>query len=178
MVVNPIGFRDGIIVPHGEAELDADVWRPDGSTLCVIRRIRLDIDGFEALPVDEQEALIGRSKATGAPLSGGEPDAQVDLGAKSPDGEYLIPARSHVRAAHPAFTGSGLMLRRGYAFDDGPEDAGLLFTCFQNDLETFISTQHRIDEQDAFLGTYGTTTGSASFLIPNATSPFAGSLFS
>lgn len=177
VVVNPVGFRDGIIVPHTEAELDADVWREDGSTVCVIRRIRLDIAGFEALPLADQESLIGRTKATGAPLSGGGPDAPVDLNAKSPDGQYLIPVGSHVRAAHPAFTGSGLMLRRGYAFDDGPQDAGLLFTCFQRELDTFVATQHRIDEQDAFLGGFGTTTGSAVFLIPNASEPFASTLF-
>lgn len=177
VVVNPVGFRDGIIVPHGEQELNADVWRADGSTLCVIRRIRLDIAGFEALPVPEQEALIGRTKSTGAPLSGGGPDSPVNLNAKTPDGQYLIPLGSHVRAAHPAFTGSPLMLRRGYAFDDAPDDAGLLFTCFQNELETFIATQHRIDEQDDFLNGYSTTTGSAAFLIPSATAPFAGSLF-
>ena len=86
------------------------------------------------------------------------------LRAKTEAGDYLTPARSHVRAAHPSFTGSRLMLRRGYAFGTQPDDAGLMFVCFQNELDAFVKTQHRLDELDDLMA-FATPTASASFLI-------------
>ncbi|MBZ2196750.1 Dyp-type peroxidase [Occultella gossypii] len=170
---NPLGFHDGVIVPRGEEELAEHVWLPDGpaagGTIAVVRRLRVDTATFRAEPVPDRERVIGREHATGAPLSGGGPMDEVDLLAKTPEGEFRIPARSHARAAHPSFTGSHLMLRRGYAFDngrtpDGVADAGLLFICFQRDLRTFAATQHRLDEVDDLM-TYVTTTASATFLV-------------
>lgn len=170
---NPLGFHDGVIVPQGEAELDRSVWIGSGpaagGTIAVVRRIRLDLERFRALPEPAQERVIGRSRASGAPLSGGGLRDEADLGRKTAEGEFLIPLRSHVRAAHPSFTGSGLMLRRGYAYSnatapDAPADEGLLFVCFQHELEVFVRTQHRLDEHDA-LGAFSTVTASGSFLI-------------
>jgi dye decolorizing peroxidase len=172
---NPLGFHDGIIVPHGERELDEHVWIADGplagGTICVVRRLRLDASRFRAESQARQEEIVGRRRHDGAPLSGGGPDDEADLLAKTPDGQFVLPARSHVRAAHPSFTGSGLMLRRGYAFDDGPlgedadvRDAGLMFTCFQRELRTFVQTQHRLDETDDLMA-FAAPTASATFLI-------------
>ncbi|RIJ69359.1 Dyp-type peroxidase [Nakamurella silvestris] len=172
VVRNPLGFDDGIIVPRGEAELAENVWLDGalaGGTICVIRRLKLDTTGFQALTSSRQEAVIGRHKVDGSPLSGGGRMDEVNLGLKSPDGEYLVPARSHARAAHPSFTGSGLMLRRGYAYDngsgtDGSADAGLMFICFQRELRTFVATQQRLDEVDDLMS-YATPTASGTFLI-------------
>ncbi|PZF81560.1 Dyp-type peroxidase [Jiangella anatolica] len=165
---NPLGFHDGVIVPKDAAEQDEHVWIADGpfagGSICVVRRLLLDVAAFTAEPVDRQEQVIGRRRNDGSPLSGGGPTGEADLLAKTPDGQYVTPARSHVRAAHPSVTGSALMLRRGYAFDDGGGDAGLLFICFQRDLRTFVQTQFRLDEVDD-LGEYVTPTGSATFLI-------------
>ncbi len=169
---SPIGFHDGVIVPRTPAELAEHVWIPDGplagGTVCVIRRLRLDTARFRAEPLDRQEAVIGRRRDDGSPLSGGGPEAEVDVLAKAPTGELLTPPRSHARAAHPSFTDSRLMLRRGYAYDngtaDGVRDAGLLFVCFQQDLRTFVATQHRLDETDDLMG-YVTPTASATFLV-------------
>lgn len=173
-VRNPIGFRDGIIVPRGESELAENVWLDatdspagtdlTGATICVVRRLRLAADDFEAQPVPEQERIIGRRRADGAPLTSTGPDDEVDLLAKSPEGEFITPARSHARAAHPSFTGSGLMLRRGYAYDNGNGDAGLAFICFQRELRTFVATQHRLDEVDDLMA-FTTATASCTFLM-------------
>lgn len=167
-VRNPLGFHDGIMVPTTQEDLDENVWIPDGAlaggTICVIRRLRLRIDDFRGLPIAEQERIIGRRRIDGSPLSGGGPDAEVNLSARTPEGDPVIDVHAHVRAAHPSFTGSHLMLRRGYAFDDGEEDAGLMFICFQRDLRTFVATQHRIDEVDA-LSAFSTPTASGTFLI-------------
>ncbi|OZD54405.1 hypothetical protein CH252_08905 [Rhodococcus sp. 06-1477-1B] len=173
IVRNPLGYHDGIIVPHGESELDANVWIADGpaagGTIAVIRRLRLDVARFRGQSDDRQDAIVGRRRLDGSPLSGGGLTDAVDLRAKTPEGEYLVPARAHARAAHPSFTGSALMLRRGYAYSNAvapgadPDD-GLLFMCFQNDLDTFSRTQHRLDETDDLM-TYATVTASASFLI-------------
>lgn len=172
IVRNPLGFLDGVVVPRGDAEFDENVWIPDGplaqGTICVIRRLRLDVNAFHARPRAEQEAVFGRRASDGAPLSGGGPRDQVDLRAKTPEGEYLVPVDAHARVAHPSFTGSELMLRRGYTFDDGDldgiADTGLLFVCFQRSLRTFTATQHRLDESDA-LSRFVTPTGSATFVI-------------
>lgn len=174
---NPLGFHDGVIVPHGTEELDDNVWIPSGpaagGTIMVARRLRLDTAAFAAHPPEEQEWVIGRRRADGSPLSGGGPTDEVNLLAKTPEGELLVPARAHTRAAHPSFTGSHLMLRRGYAFDDGVRtdehgtqvhDSGLLFLCYQRDLETFVRTQLRLDETDDLM-TYATPTASGTFLV-------------
>lgn len=168
VVRNPLGYLDGIMVPHSEEELAENVWIASGpaagGTICVIRRLRLDIDGFGERPVVERNAIIGRHRVDGSPLSGGTRDDEVDLRAKTEAGDYLTPARSHVRAAHPSFTGSRLMLRRGYAFGTQPDDRGLMFICFQNEFDTFVKTQHRLDEVDDLMA-FAEPTASASFLV-------------
>lgn len=140
IVRNPLSFYDGVTVPHTDKELAQNVWldgKLAGGTICVLRRLRLDLDSFYTLSVAARQRVIGR-KLDGAPLSGGAPFSNVNLDAKASDGTYLIPADAHVRAAHPSFTGSSLMLRRGYAFDNGEADAGLLFIRFQRNLRTFV----------------------------------------
>jgi dye decolorizing peroxidase len=168
IVRNPLGYLDGIMVPHSQEELAENVWIPTGpaagGTICVIRRLRLDIAGFGDRPVAERDAIIGRHRIDGSPLSGGGRDDEVDLRAKTEAGDYLTPARSHVRAAHPSFTGSRLMLRRGYAFGTTPDDSGLMFICFQNDLDTFVKTQQRLDEVDDLMA-FAEPTASGSFLV-------------
>lgn len=164
---NPLGFLDGIMVPGSDDEFQEQVWINDprvrNSTICVIRQFALDVAGFRALTVSRQEQIIGRCRNDGAPLSGGERDSQVDLFAKTPEGEYVTPARSHVRAAHPSFSASPLMLRRSYGYDI-KDEVGLLFISFQNQLRTFVETQRRMDEMDSLMD-YATPKASFTFLI-------------
>lgn len=166
IIRNPFGFHDNIQIPHTDQELSENTWLDgvmSGGTICVIRRLRLDTTRFRALPVGRREEIIGR-RLDGSPLSGGAPFAEVAVNAKAPDGAYLIPANAHVRAAHPSFTGSNLMLRRGYAYDDGAGESGLLFISFQRDLRTFVMTQRRLDDIDDLM-TFTTPTASATFLV-------------
>lgn len=166
IVRNPLGFHDGVTVPRTDQELAENVWLDGelaGGTICVVRRLRLDGDAFHALSITDRQQVFGRT-LDGAPLSGGAPFSNVNLEAKAPDGSYLIPARAHVRAAHPSFTGSHLMLRRGYGYDNGGTDAGLLFVCFQRELRTFVATQHRLHQLDHLMQ-YVRPTASGTFLI-------------
>ncbi|GGX31430.1 Dyp-type peroxidase [Streptomyces noursei] len=164
---NPLGFIDGIVGPHTTAERQRDLWLAGppavaGGTLAVLRRMELDLPRFAALSVAEQEAVFGRRRATGVPLSGGTVATNPELGAKTPDGRYLVPADAHVRRANPAVVGTGLMLRRSYSTDEPAP--GLLFISFQNDLRTFTATLTHMDASDALLR-FTTTTASATFLI-------------
>lgn len=164
---NLLGFIDGIVGPHTAAAQARDLWLAGpapvaGGTLAVVRRMELDLPRFAALSVAEQEAVFGRRRTTGAPLSGGTVAADPALGAKTPDGRYLVPADAHVRRANANAVGAGLMLRRSYSIDD--PTAGLLFVSFQNDLRTFTSTLAHMDDSDALLG-FTTATASATFLV-------------
>lgn len=166
IVRNPLGFHDNVQIPRTAGDLAADVWLDGplaGGTICVLRRLQLAADRFRALPTARREQIVGR-RLDGTPLSGGRPFDAVDIDAKTAAGDYLIPAHAHVRAAHPSFTGSALMLRRGYAYDNGDGDAGLLFTSFQRDLRTFVLTQRRLDDLDDLMA-FATPTASATFLI-------------
>lgn len=164
---NPLGFVDGIIGPHTAAERERDLWLagpPEvaGGTLAVLRRMELDLPRFAALSVAEQEAVFGRRRASGVPLSGGSAASGPELGAKTPDGRYLVPADAHARRAHATAVGVGLMLRRSYGID--APAPGLLFISFQNELRTFTATLTHMDTSDALLP-FTTTTASATFLI-------------
>lgn len=165
---NPFGYFDGIIGPRSPEELRDDVWLADGplagGTICVMRRFRLDVDGFRALAPAERDATVGRLQSTGAPLSGGARDDQVNLDAKAADGTLLIPPHAHARAAHPSFTGSALMLRRSYSYRVDETDHGHVFISYQNDVQTFARTQLRLDEVDALMH-YSTPTATAAFAI-------------
>jgi len=173
---NLAGFKDGIINPREKEKQEAGVWidsngKLSGSTLMVVRRLRFDTSAWNKLSVNEQEAAVGRNKIDGAPLSGGKPEDQVDLGAKKPTGEWITPAGSHARRAHPSFIGKPLMLRRGYGFSNstntGSSDEGVLFIAYMNDSDTFIRTQQRLDELDDLLD-HAVCTGSGLFFIPPA----------
>ncbi|MEV5383075.1 Dyp-type peroxidase [Streptomyces sp. NPDC052721] len=164
---NPLGFIDGIVGPHTTAEQERDLWLAGppavaGGTLAVLRRMELDLPRFAALSVAEQEAVFGRRRASGVPLSGGTVASNPELGAKTPDGRYLVPVDAHVRRANPTVVGAGLMLRRSYSTDDPAP--GLLFISFQNDLRTFTATLTHMDVSDALLP-FTTTTAGATFLI-------------
>lgn len=124
--------------------------------------MELDLPRFATLSVADQEAVLGRHRATGIPLSGGTITSAPDLGAKTPDGRYLIPAHAHVRRANANVVGVGLMFRRSYSTDEPAP--GLLFMSFQNDLRTFTNTLTHMENSDALLR-FITTTASATFLI-------------
>ena len=164
---NLLGFVDGIVGPATTAEQHSDLWLAGpaqvvGGTIAVVRRMELDLRKFAALSVPEQEAVFGRKRGTGEPLSGGAIATNPDLGAKTADGRYLIPADAHARRAHANVVVVGLMLRRSYSIDD--PRPGLLFISFQNDLRTFTATLTHMDASDALLA-FTTTTASATFLI-------------
>lgn len=164
---NVLGFVDGIIGPRTPAEQQRDLWLSGpapvaGGTIAVVRRMALDVARFAALPLAEQEAVFGRRRDTGIPLSGGAIADGPDLGAKTPDGRYLVPAAAHIRRAHANVVGAGLMLRRSYSIDTPAP--GLLFVSFQNDLHTFTATLASMETADALLP-FTTTTASGTFLI-------------
>jgi len=161
---NMLGFQDGITLPRGDKELDEGVWisEPDllsGATIAVVRRFRFNMTGWQALDVDQQQKAVGRELVSSRPLSGGE---EIDLGAKTPEGVYLVPIDAHARRAHPLALGVPVMLRRSYSIDD--PYPGLLFISFQNTLRAFTATMASLDEADRMLD-FTTTTASASFLV-------------
>lgn len=181
---NLLGFHDGVTVPRTSPELESDVWIADppqlmGGTIAVVRIMPIDVPAFTAMSNSEQERAVGRTKDTGAPLSGEDIDDEIDLHAKASDGAYAIPSESHVRRAHPLPAGApGLMLRRSFSFFNHVDDQGLIFISFQNDPETFSMTQARLDEGDALLD-HASTTASGSFLVLpgfSETSPLGDSL--
>lgn len=169
---NPFGYHDGVTVPRTEEELADNVWIPsgplEGGSICVLRSFLLDISGFRALSTAEQDQVFGREKLTGIPMGGTDMHEDVNVSAKTPTGDFVIPSNSHIRAAHPSFTGSKLMLRRSYSFIGAPAptgapEQGLLFISFQNEIKTFILTQQRMDEIDSLMD----------FSTPIATGAFA-----
>lgn len=162
---DPLGFRDGTHNLRRPRDLDRYVWieRGDrsamtGGTYLVVRRIELRLDDWHALPVPDQEAVIGRRRDSGAPPGGRREFDPAPLEA--------FPPRSHVRLASPRTGPSPPMLRRSYGFG-----GGLLFMAFMRDPgRQFVAVQRRLAEQDA-LSPYARHTGSAVFAIPPGARP-------
>ncbi|MBD0862120.1 deferrochelatase/peroxidase EfeB [Gordonia sp. zg691] len=185
---NLFGFKDGTNNLRAEDTdlLDRWVWvgpqdNPPaaqwmtGGTYLVARRIRMDIEPWDRAHLLEQEQIVGRTKAAGAPLGKtdefDDPDFLVTSG-RTP----VIPRDSHVRLAHPDNLGGVRILRRGYNFTDGSDgfghlDAGLFFIAFNRDTgKQFVPMQQTLSRKDA-MTEYLIPNGSAVFAIPPGLQP-------
>jgi deferrochelatase/peroxidase EfeB len=129
------------------------------------------IETWDRTSLQEQEALVGRDRAQGAPLSGGGEHTAPDLTMTGSDGTPLIPVNAHVRLAHPSQNDGARMLRRGYNFTDGNDplgrlDAGLFFLAFVRDPDRqYIPMQTKLSRDDGLME-YLSHTGSALFAVP------------
>jgi deferrochelatase/peroxidase EfeB len=181
---NLFGFKDGtanikaeepdaldehVWVQAGDGTAASD-WLAGGSYL-VARRIRMTIETWDRSALREQEAVVGRTKAEGAPLSGGTEFTEPDFALEGRDGQPLVPVDSHVRMAHPTQNDGVRMLRRGYNFTDGNDelgrlDAGLFFLAFVRDPRTqYVPMQTALARSDA-LSEYLRHTGSGLWAVP------------
>jgi deferrochelatase/peroxidase EfeB len=178
-----MGFKDGTMNLKAEepAAIDEHVWVPGGAdakrhwlaggSYLVVRRINMTIEIWDRQPLGEQERVIGRTKAEGAPMSGGSEFSQPDFAVTGSDSEPLVATDAHVRMVHPSHNGGAKMLRRGYNFVDGSDglgrlDAGLFFLAYVRDPRThFIPIQMKLGLGDR-LSEYIQHTGSGLFAIP------------
>ncbi|MET9023312.1 iron uptake transporter deferrochelatase/peroxidase subunit [Actinopolymorpha sp. NPDC004070] len=180
---NLFGFKDGTANLKAEEErlVDEHVWvgADDdprarwlaGGSYLVARRINMNIETWDRTSLREQENLVGRDRAEGAPLSGGKEFSPPDFKLTGSDGKPLLAADSHVRLAHPSQNDGVRMLRRGYNFTDGNDalgrlDAGLFFVAYVRDPGThYIPMQARLAAQDGLME-YLQHRGSALFAVP------------
>ena len=160
--INLLGFKDGTANPDSQdnalmeevvwvtAEQGEPAWATGGSYQAV-RIIQFHVEFWDRTPLKEQQTIFGRDKATGAPLGMHKEHDTPDY-AQDPDGE-VIALDSHIRLANPRTpqTQSSLMMRRGYSYSlgvthSGQLDMGLLFVCYQHDLEKgFLTVQKRLN---------------------------------
>ncbi|WP_432186215.1 iron uptake transporter deferrochelatase/peroxidase subunit [Streptomyces sp. Tue6028] len=187
---NLMGQVDGTRNPKpSESDFDRRVFVPDAGepawmangSYAVVRRIRMLLDDWEKLSPGAQEDVIGRKKATGAPLSGGTETTPMDLDKTDADGNLVVPINAHARITRPDQNGGAAMLRRPFSFHDGIDtdgvpDAGLLFVCWQADpLRGFVPVQRKLDRGDA-LSTFVRHESSGLFAVPGgaATGEYVG----
>lgn len=159
---NFLGFRDGSANPDSnnqktmnelvwvQAGSDEPAWAANGSYQAV-RIIRNLVERWDRTPLQEQEAIFGRVKTTGAPMDG-KTETDVPDYTKDPEGK-LTKLDAHIRLANPRTAESqrNLILRRPFNYSNGVMkngqlDMGLLFICYQSDLEKgFITVQTRLN---------------------------------
>jgi deferrochelatase/peroxidase EfeB len=179
---NLMGFKDGTanLRAEDDDELADFVWvdRDDdpaarwlaGGSYLVARRIKIQVETWDRTSLKEQEALIGRDKGEGAPLSGGTEFTELDLDVEGTAGP-LIPMNAHVRLAHPSQNDGTRLLRRGYNFTDGSDalgrlDAGLFFIAFVRDPDRhYIPMQLQLASKDGLME-YLQHTGSGLWAVP------------
>ncbi|MFH9712865.1 Dyp-type peroxidase [Streptomyces luteogriseus] len=170
---NPFHFTEGHGNPATAAEITGraivkagqgePAWAVGGSYQ-VIRIIRLATGFWDRDTIPEQERIIGRRR-NGRWLDG-TPGTERAVFATDPHGR-TTPLDAHVRRAVPNPRTPPPMVRRSYNYDRGPDDQGLIFSCFQGDLEKgFEAVQRRL--QGEAMAKYTLTTGGGYFFVPPA----------
>jgi len=146
---NLLGQIDGIVNPKfGSEKFSETVWRSDGSTFLVVRRIQMALDTWDKL------SSAGKTRVTGRKMSDGTKRA-------------VQQENAHVKLAFTKM-GQGIF-RRGYNYDDnylnGVRQAGLIFISFQESLKRFVDIQTKLAEIDA-LNIWTTPIGSGFYYVP------------
>ncbi|MEU8001452.1 Dyp-type peroxidase [Catellatospora sp. NPDC049111] len=172
---NLLGQVDGTVQPPEHVQ-DQAVWidkQPSwlhGGTTLVVRRIRAELETWDAVDRQGKELTIGRRLSSGAPLTGKDEHDTADYAATDSLGLPVISQFAHIRRAHVADP-ARRMLRRPYNYDDGlstdgASDAGLVFAAYQADIETqYLPIQRMLAESD-LLNEWTTPIGSAVFAVP------------
>jgi deferrochelatase/peroxidase EfeB len=160
------GFKDGISNPDvtNTAELNQQVWvQPRtaepawaaGGTYQVVRIVRFDVEEWQSVPLAEQERIFGRRKVSGAPMYALDPNAPDTLDpvyTNDPQG-LITPLDCHIRLANPQTpetASTSAILRRSYEYQGSPvtgnhADVGHAFCSFQQELDTYIAMQTRLE---------------------------------
>ena len=163
-----MGFKDGIANPDttDASQLNQAVWvqpgRPEpawtaGGTYQVLRIIRMHLEKWDEVPVEQQERVFGRRKISGAPLYATDPNASDELDpvyTNDPQGR-LTPLDCHIRLANPQTpetAATSTILRRSFQYDQSPDaggnpNMGHTFCCFQQELNTYIAMQTRLENE-------------------------------
>jgi deferrochelatase/peroxidase EfeB len=179
---NLMGFKDGTrnIDGRDTALMNAHVWVGSetdqpwmrGGSYLVARRIRMHIEAWDRDYLADQQNVFGRSKYTGAPLTGAAEHDAPDFSAVGGDGQPVIAADAHIRLAAHENNNGVRVLRRGYSFtdgmlaDSGELDAGLFFIVFQKDPHSqFVVLQRKLGQSDA-LNEYIQHVGSGLYACP------------
>ena len=182
---NLLGFKDGTrnIKAEQTELLNQHVWVGQetdqpwlrGGSYMVTRKIRMFVENWDRDYLQDQENVIGRTKVSGAPLSGGAEFSTPDFAKAGGDGQPAIPADAHIRLASPEHNGGTHILRRGYSFTDGIDPqagtllGGLFFIAFMKNPSQFVKLQTAL-AGDA-LNEYIHHTGSAVFAVPPGLRP-------
>ncbi|MBV2363311.1 Dyp-type peroxidase [Streptomonospora nanhaiensis] len=155
----------GLVWNRGEG---GAAWLRHGSAL-VVRRIAMDLEGWDRLDRPGREEAVGRRLSDGAPLTGGAEHDEPDFAAVGALGFPVIPEYAHIRRARSADPAERIF-RRAYNYEDA-EGAGLVFAAFQADVDRqFTPIQRRLDELD-LLNEWVTAIGSAVFAVPPGCGP-------
>lgn len=173
---NLFGQVDGTVNPGPDTSEFGDLVRIrsagwlSGGTSLVVRRIAMDLEGWDRLDRTGREASVGRRLDNGAPLTGSGEHDEPDFAARDGVGFPVIAEFSHMRRARSEDVGQRFY-RRVFNYDEPPtpgeiSNAGLIFTCYQADpLAQFVPIQQRLADLD-LLNQWTTPIGSAVFAVP------------
>ncbi|MHA6758551.1 iron uptake transporter deferrochelatase/peroxidase subunit [Streptacidiphilus sp. PAMC 29251] len=162
---NLMGFKDGTRnIDAGDATvMGQHVWigaeEPQhwvrGGSYLVSRKIRMLLEQWDRDNLNDQQNVFGRTKASGAPLTGAKEFDTPNFSAKDASGEAVIPMDSHVRLAAPENNQGLRILRRGYSYTDGIDPVtaqlvgGLFFLAYMKSPDQFVTLQRILGKHDA-----------------------------